>query len=155
MDTIHSTLERAQRQISLADHLLTATYPLSKDPKLLIGVLRNAYKAQDDVMTATIAYFTPKQSVLKDTSFSVKYHQFEAVTQEKRIASAQELDMLKQTHDLYVKHEESIVEFARKENMVVADERYQLNILSPKQLKNILGLTRLLLKKILVVVNNS
>ncbi len=154
MNNIHSSLERAQRQLALADHLLTATYPLSKDPKLLIGVLRNIHKAQDDVITATIAFFTPKQIVLKDTSFVVKLAKFKHVTKERNISSNQEMNMLEQTNNLFEKHEESIVEFARKSTMVLADDAYQLNVLNQLQLKNILSLTRILMKKILLTVSN-
>jgi hypothetical protein len=153
VETIHSILEQAKKELSLADHLLTSTYPLTQDPKILVGVLRNMHKAQDDIMTATIAFFLPKQLPSKSSSFIVKLGLFRTVAQERNIASNQEISTLEQTHSLFEKHERSTVEFARKKNMVLASESFELQTLSQPQLKTILANSRLLLKKILVAVN--
>ncbi|MCF7799221.1 hypothetical protein K9M74_04940 [Candidatus Woesearchaeota archaeon] len=153
MDNIHATLERAQRQLSLADHLLTSTYPLSKDPKLLIGVLRNMHKAQDDVLLATIAYFAPNHTLSQRADFKSKLTSFTLAVADKGIVSKQELHILTQTHLLFEKHEQSTIEFARKSNMILADESYGLQVLQEPQLKELLSQSRLVIKKILLAVS--
>ncbi len=148
-------MEQASRQLILADHLLTATYPLTKDPKLLIGVLHNMHKAQDDIMLATIAFFSPKQILPSTSSFSTKVTKFQLAIKDKHLASIQEVNMLTTTNNLFEKHEQSTIEFARKANMVFADGVYKLDVLKQTQLKTILTQTRILFKKLLLAVNYS
>ena len=46
--------EAARHRLSVADHLLTQTYPLVKDPKLLLAVLQNLVEAVDAGVTSAL-----------------------------------------------------------------------------------------------------
>lgn len=44
-------IERINQRLSNAEFILTKTYPLIKDPKMLLGVLENIYYAINDIIT--------------------------------------------------------------------------------------------------------
>jgi hypothetical protein len=48
--------EYAKRHIRIADHMLTQTFPLVKDTKILIAVTENIFEAAKHTMEAIIYY---------------------------------------------------------------------------------------------------
>ena len=47
-------LQRINLRLNKADHILNQTYPLLKDPRILLGVLENIYLAINDYITYKI-----------------------------------------------------------------------------------------------------
>src|SRR3989338_261446 len=56
MEKFQESRERARRNIQLADHMLTQTYPLVKDPKLLLAVIENIFLALTNAMASVLYY---------------------------------------------------------------------------------------------------
>ncbi len=48
-----SLLSQASREVEAADHILEAIYPLSRDPKALLGVLEHELRALEHATRAT------------------------------------------------------------------------------------------------------
>src|SRR3989338_3757405 len=48
--------QKAQEQYHIADHLLQVTYPLMKDPKLLMGICTNIFNSLEQCSTAILSY---------------------------------------------------------------------------------------------------
>ena len=47
MESYEIARDKAKRHVKIADHMLTQTYPLIQDPKLLIAVMDNIFNAFD------------------------------------------------------------------------------------------------------------
>ena len=56
MEKFQELREISQKKILLADHILTQTYPLLKDPKLLIAAVDNIFLAYSNSMGALLHY---------------------------------------------------------------------------------------------------
>lgn len=119
---------QAKKSLQLADYLLIGTYPLVKDPKVLLGVLTNLHNAYKN----TIMYSLSKKMVpLKTEKGQLEQfmYQFES------LISKEELQSIKTVYDLFEEHKVSSVEFARKQKLVICDNHYELHALSFEILK--------------------
>ena len=56
MEQFQIERELAKQKIKVADHIISVTYPLVKDPKLLLGVLENIHSALMHCISAILEY---------------------------------------------------------------------------------------------------
>jgi len=94
-------LSEAQREIALADHILTQTYPLVNNPKLLVTVCDHLDSAG--------------QVIIKEESIGLTPAQRESI---------------EAVHDIVKQHRESAVEFKRKESFVLCQDDFRYSVLS-------------------------
>jgi hypothetical protein len=127
--------EAARRKLSVADHLLTQTYPLVKDPKLLLAVLQNLIEAVDaGVISALGREVSEKRLVVVPDDAEARLAAFRQAAdryglQPEFFRFAEEL------RETLRDHQQSPVEFVRKEQLVICDDKYHLRTLSEEQLK--------------------
>jgi len=106
-------LADANRQIQIADYLLTVTYPVVKDPKLLLSVVEHSRRAIEDAMQ------TLSEDAKKNTPH---YQEAQALCNELRLTLQQ--------------HKEALTEFARHESLVIANDGFTvLKEINPVALK--------------------
>ncbi len=148
MEKLSLAFASAQKHIRVADHLLTQTYPLVKDPKLLIAVLDNILLAAEEGMTVVL-YYERKQKKIPPfhNNFESKFDIFQ-----KKVASANHLEefvqIIYETKTLSDMHKKSAVEFARKDALVMATEDYQLQSISFKRLQEMTDCMKKFIEKI-------
>ena len=56
MERYEECRDSALKQINLADHVLTMTYPMVQDPKLLKVVVKNIYQAMESTIAMMLNY---------------------------------------------------------------------------------------------------
>ena len=56
MEQFQTAREEAIKKLKIADHMLTITYQLVQDPKLLLAVLDNIYTAMEKAMSSVLYY---------------------------------------------------------------------------------------------------
>ena len=56
MESFHEYRDQAVKHIKTADHMVSVTYPLVKDPKLLVAVIDNIFLALTNSMTAILHF---------------------------------------------------------------------------------------------------
>ncbi len=123
-------LGEARRRLAAADHILTQSYPLIKDPKLLVAVLTSLSRAVEATVEAYLAH-------------EVSRRQLAAVPEspEARLAlcrrrlPAEFLRLAGELQETMREHEQSPVEFARKEAFVICDESYRIRTLNESELR--------------------
>lgn len=110
--------------------MLTQTYPLVKDPKLLLGVLQNIIDAVDNGVHALLL-----QESLIGASFEERMMLFKRnLVRKHRIPDAF-LRFIGELQEINKEHKRSPIEFARKERFVICDESYRLRTLNAEQLR--------------------
>lgn len=137
-------MEEALRSLKIADHLLSTTYPLVKDPKVLIGVLTNLYIAYDRTIKLTLK----QHDVFQPRTFIARYEQFKEVIGDK--LNGEEIRSIKTIYELKEEHDKSPVEFARKQQMVICSSSYALRTLTHGSLKKHMAYAKKIVKKLLV-----
>ncbi len=133
--TGESYFKEAQNQIVLADHLLTMTYPLVKDPKLLVGIMKNLSKANNNIITGVLHIVSTKQQIIPTTTFITRFAQFKKAMKAKDMLDEEDFNNIQQIQKLEEKHKKSPVTFSRDQKYVLCNEDYTLTTLTEKGLK--------------------
>lgn len=138
METFQQQRENALRHIQIADHMLSVTYPLLKDPKLLITITSNIYESIHENIRSLISYeimfkrindpgTTFEQELRAITHLVHKYQLDKTI-----ITTFQELNMILK------EHKESPMEFSRKETFVMYTDNDGVKTISPQTIEKYL-----------------
>ena len=137
MDSVFSDLLEAKRQCLLADRLLEQTYPILRDPHLLVSVLMHLSSS----LTCVVLALGKKHAI--DVSSYVLSSPHDLLTCVKEMM-APELEVVKKHIPLFEEisslmqaYKESPVTFSRKDSYVICDDVYTLEILDVSRLKSL------------------
>ena len=119
--------------------LLQKTYPISKDPKVLVSVLYHLKDAQQACIDF-VMYLENKPANLES---------FIELVQEKNSLSEEEQKVILAVHRLCQEQKDSDVEFRRKESYVLCNDSYELSTLTESILQTYFEQTIIIIKKIL------
>ncbi len=132
MAGVDAALERAQRSISVAEHLLTQTYPVVRDPRLLPAVLHHVYASVAASLEAGVLVALERKTLVRmPRSFEGRVRAF---TREFSVEKPV-LRFLRELQETVREHERSPVEFARRGSFVMCDESYRLRTLREETMK--------------------
>jgi hypothetical protein len=135
MEKFQIVRKEALSKIKAADHMLTQTYPMLKDNKLLLAVLSNLISGVESTMTAILHYdrvfhkippfhdtFQSKIYLFRNTSIGI--HKLQ-----------DHLPFIIKINEIDEKHKSSPVEFARQDSLVICDGSYSMKSITAKDLK--------------------
>lgn len=118
---VSQAFESAKNSIKTADHLLTVNYALSDDPKLFVNIVLNLKKAIEQV----INIFLIKENKDINLEFDKKIDFFKEITAVKYNIPISYINMISEIRTISFEHDNSTVEFARKEEYIICDEDYK------------------------------
>ncbi len=121
--------QKALQQYKIAEHLLYSTFPLIKDPKLLMGIIHNISESLE---------FAVNYRVPKNISLNGKL----ALLRESQQISPKQVELIQKLKKIIALHQKSPVEFKRGNKQVICTEDYGLEILSIHDIKQYLNLTK-------------
>ena len=149
MDAAYATAREARQKLKTADHLLTQTYPLVKDPKLLLAVLDNIYLAVTGAMSAIIQYERDHKRIPPfHDSFETKLDLFKFKLAKSRGFSDEDVTLIHTLRSMKMMQERSTVEFPRKDKFVMCTEDYHMETISTEQLLKHIKQTNAFLQKV-------
>lgn len=146
----------ARHCLKVADHMLNVTYPLVKDPKLLLAVVENLYLTVEYSISAFLHYErfyrrippfqdTPDSLITTFTMRSIPTHGFP----QSYIALFNELK------NVLDAHKNAAVEFTRHEKLVMATESFKLKTLTQETIKETLKHVKVCAEDILGRIEES
>ena len=143
MEVYQRLREEAKKKLSLADHMLYVTYPLVKDPKLLLAVMENIFLALTHTLGSLLYYERMFKRVppFFDT-FESKYRVFSEKCVERYGIEQEYLNLLRNVKEILIAHKRSPIEFSRKDQFVICSDDYQLKVLKISEIKEILAKTK-------------
>lgn len=149
MEKFQEELAEGRRKLRAADHLVTITYPLVKDNRLLLTAAESLFAAGKSLMASLLHYeeaFKRIPRFQEDYDSMVYWFRSKCMPSYKlskdyRIA----IDGLKRLFD---SHKESAVEFSRKDGFIICSDSYTVRKVTVPQLKEYAGT----LKKMLLDV---
>ncbi|MFH2020829.1 MAG: hypothetical protein ABIJ34_05415 [archaeon] len=127
--------------LKTADHLLTMTYPLVADTKLLKLILNNIIDSMQDAVLA-LFLFSKKQPM----DFEYNVTNIKGIL-EKIDLSTGYIIFLKEISELKEKQKNSCVEFIRRDKFVFASDDYQIKYVTEKELAELISKGKLFLKE--------
>ncbi|MFA6461464.1 MAG: hypothetical protein WCV90_04295 [Candidatus Woesearchaeota archaeon] len=141
------SLEYAWQQHRIAEHLLTVTYPLTKDTKLLMGIIYNLCGSLDYALDSLLqkAKLSP-ESNWRRKLLTLKMNKLVSEPHSKFIAQVQEAKAL---------HRACPTEFVRGDRIVMCSKDYQLKTITPKEIKEWASKTASFLTAAETVINRK
>lgn len=131
-------MHEAARRIQVADHMLTMTYPLVKDPKLLIAVLNNLVKSMDTNMAAALR----RENIPFNDTEQGRLAAYKRFLSRKLDTPPETLRAFEEMQATLKEHSESPVAFRRQEKFVICNEGYKLRTLTPETTKKYITLAK-------------
>jgi hypothetical protein len=125
---------RVHPSLIRADHLLTATYPLVHDPKLLLGVLEHIHSYYVEV----VAQLVKQQGMQPLATLRGQIEQLQV----RQTLSTEQLRGIQRVMQLHEQHKQSPVTFRKQEHYVICDSNYGLAVLTEEKIKKELELAK-------------
>ena len=148
-------ITEAQQRLGVANHLLTRTYPLVQDSRMLLAVTKELHAANAAAITALLenelankripAILSNPESRMDLLTDSLKQHSL----------SQDYMKNAQMFHDIVVLHEKSPVEFATPDKFVICDKDYKLTSVTLENLKSALSTTRSFIDSINKIVSEN
>ena len=140
MEKYHQTKLRAERHVKIADHMLTQTYPLLKDPKLLLAVMENIFLSLKYSME-TLLYFDRlyKRIPPFQENFESKFNMFRQRVINRYKITQEYVNLIQDVRELIIEHKKSPVEFTRKDKFVICSDTYRMKTISTEQMKKFIS----------------
>ena len=156
MQNVKNIAEKAHKHITIADHILTQTYPLVNDPKLLLGVIEKLHKANiaiiDMILSSERVYKRIPPYHDNDES---KINMFKLKTVKHYNINIEYIKLVEDVREILLKHKKSPVEFVRKDRFVICTDNYRMRTISVKQMKNYIKISKIFLQDMVNLVNRN
>jgi len=140
---------RALNRLNIADHLLSTTYTIVKDPKLLVSVIENLLQALQHAIDAIIDFEQSFHDIKHDQKLDI----FRRKIITKYSFDPKILDFLSELKEIIESHKKSGVEFTKKEKFIISDNNYNLKTLTLEDAKSKYVKTKHYITEILKIIS--
>ncbi|PIN70642.1 hypothetical protein COV93_00665 [Candidatus Woesearchaeota archaeon CG11_big_fil_rev_8_21_14_0_20_43_8] len=148
MEKFRDNLKAAVRSVSVADHMLTQTYPLIKDEKLLIGVTDKIRESCMKAFQAALDYeHIYNQVPPYHESYGPIIEAFAKYCKKYKV-DKDSLDSARNVGLIIDEHKRCPVEFTRKGQFVICSDDYDLKKVSVRDLSRFISTTKEIITKI-------
>lgn len=131
----------AKKNIFLADHILTQTYPLVNEPKILLSVIEYIYKANLNI----IEYLLTNLKIPYHKNDESKINAFKNHIVKEYHINIEYITLVEDIRIILQKHKKSPVEFTRKDKFIICSETYNLRTISVNQMKKYIRIAKIFL----------
>jgi len=146
MEPYLSKREYALQQIKIADHLLLHSYPLLKDPKLLLAVVKHLYACLQASVESLLLYeYLFKRIRSLSEKPAEKLDLFQKVCKRYHLREDHP-KLFMEVNSIIEAHKNAPVEFSRKDCFVICSEKYKIRTISLEQIKSLLSRTQIFFK---------
>lgn len=146
-------LNKAEKALRTADHMIYITYPLIKENKLLKSILEQIKNITEDIATAVLYYewsfkriSQPDQISIVSSEHNKNIELFQKCSKRYDITD-QEIKQLKELLNMLIKYKKSTIEFTRKDKLVLMSNNSRTESISLEQLKTHLNFLKIILNK--------
>ncbi|MBN2454788.1 hypothetical protein JXB11_04555 [Candidatus Woesearchaeota archaeon] len=124
MEKFLEALAEAKKRLLTADHMVSFTYPVVRDSRLLISIVENIFLALASTLSSLLYYERAAKRIPPfHDNFESKFYMFKEEVS-KAYNLQQYSTFLEEIRSLMLAHRESPVEFSRSENFVMCSENY-------------------------------
>ena len=143
MEEFQLLREKAKNRLQIADHMLTMTYPLVKDTKLLLVIMENIFLALTYAMSSILYYEKLFKRIPAFTdNFESKLNIFKERCVNKYNIDRVYLTLLQNIKNIMIEHKKSPMEFERKGKFVICSNSYRLRTITINQIKEYITKTK-------------
>ena len=154
MEEFQILRDKATQKIRVADHMLFMTYPLVKDPKLLLSIIENIFASLDFGMSALLQHERLFKRIppYHDT-FPTRFEIFKDKMIPRYKISPNHAKLITDVRTIISEHKKSPVEFARKDKFVICSPSYSLKTIDINLVKKYIFETKIFVNNINKIVS--
>jgi len=136
MERYEQSLLEAKKIISLADHMMSVTYKVVSDPKLLLAVMDRIRNALSSSMSSLLQYERMYKRIPPyNETYESMYHVFKSKIVRRYHVNIEYLTLLQEVDSILKEHKKSPVEFRRKDKFVICSENYRMKVVTVDNIK--------------------
>ncbi|MFH1212147.1 MAG: hypothetical protein V1659_04450 [Candidatus Woesearchaeota archaeon] len=136
MEQYQACAQEAKNLVKVADHMLIITYPLIKDPKLLLTIAQKLFSALENSMSSLLYLErTFKRIGPFGDNFDSKFNIFRNELVRRFNIRKDFIMLIQELREIVLEHEKSPVEFRRKDSFVICSDSYKVRSLSFEAMK--------------------
>ena len=114
MEKFQELRDLSKKKIQLADHILTMTYPIVKDSRLLLAVLENLFLSLTYSMSSVLYYERLFKRIPSfPDNFAVKLSLFKDKCAPQYNIKEEHIRLIQEVREIIVAHKKSPVEFQK------------------------------------------
>jgi hypothetical protein len=156
MEKFQELRDSANKKLKIADYILTMTYPMVKDPKLLLAATENLFLAYSYSMSSLLYYEQIfKRIPIFPDNFSSKLEVFRNKCLERYKIDADYIKIIKELKEIIILHKKSPLEFPRNESLIICNDSYRMRTVSPVMVKEYVEKAKLFIKRVSTIVSKD
>lgn len=156
MEKFQELRDEAEKKLHLADHMLTMTYPMIKDPKLLLSAIESLFLAFSYGMSSVLYYERLfKRIPLFPDDFRSKFEVFKDRCSERYNLDKEYLKIMQELKEIIVAHKKSPMEFPRNDAFVICSADYRTKVIFPNMIKIYVEKAKLFIKRVSAIVSKD
>ena len=141
-------MEKAKKNFHIADHMLSVTYPLIKDTKLLLAIIENIFLSMTNAMGAVLSLErTYKRVPCFSETFESKLNVFREKIINQHGVDRALITSMREVKNIILEHKKSQMEFTRKGRFVICSDNYRLRTLGVPEIKTYLAKAKLFIQE--------
>ncbi|MFA5141378.1 MAG: hypothetical protein WC471_00205 [Candidatus Woesearchaeota archaeon] len=155
-NTYQQYLKESSRTFKVADHMLSVTYPLVKDTKLLLVVLENLHFSLTNAVSALVyheRYY--KRLPPFQEAFDSQFNMFMMKCAPNYRIENSQIQLVQDIQSLICEHKKSPVEFIKQDKFVICSDDYKINALTMEEIKSYLLKTKIFIDNIQNIITKN
>lgn len=143
MEKFQLLREEALDNFKKADHMLTVTYPMIGDTRILLNVADNIFLSLTKAMSSVVYHDRLFKYVPSfNDNFEGKFLVFKDKCMRKHKIDLEYAKIIQEVKEIVMLHKQSPVEFKRKDRFVICTENYRMIAITVNMLKDYLKKTK-------------
>lgn len=156
MEKFQELRDKAKKNIHIADHMLTMTYPLVKDTKLLLAILENVFLGYMNGMSAILYHDRLFKTIPPfQETYESKLRMFKGKSMQKHKLQHNHLSEIQEIRELLQEHKKSPVEFVKQDKFVICTETYKIKTISLKDIQQRIDKAKLFIEEVDKIVKKN
>jgi len=156
MEKFEIALERAKKEIRLADHMMSVTFKVVQDPKLLLSVVERLNRVLQSTVESIVQYERLYKRIPPfQDSFESMFSTFKVRITRRYDINIEYITLIQEIQDILRQHKESPVEFRKSDKFIICSENYRIRTISADHIKKYIEKAKVFIKEAEHMVKNG
>jgi len=135
MEDFNKLLNNSKKKLALADYMLTNTYEMLKEPKILLSILQNIDLAFMNSLRSILVFERIfKRVPVFGESYTSMSNIYLSKVQKRYKFDSKFIKNMNKIKEITESHISSQIEFERKEDFIIADDNYKLKKITKNEI---------------------
>jgi hypothetical protein len=156
MEKFQESRQNAVKYFKTADHMVSVTYNVVKDTKLLVAILDNLNLSLQETMNSILYYdrLFKKIPPFQD-SFESRYNMFRLKCARHYKLDTEYITTIAEVKEMLDEHKKSPVEFVKNDKFIICNESYRMKALSIIDIKKYVARAKLFIQEANIITSKN